>query len=331
MADSAIRQLTLLTLIPRSPGRLTTGELHKKISEAGFDITPKTTERDLNALSRYFPILSDESSKPYHWYFDPLDIIDIPGLTPQMALTLNVLRKHSQSLLPKNVVDYLEPYFKQADKELKSLSNNILSSWNRKVHVVHDNLSFEPPKYNEEIVNCLYLSVIKGKQIKAQYHARGKDKKEYQLNPLSLVFKGQLTYLLCTSGQHDTILHFLINRFIAVEVSEDNIPEHCNDIDIEAYLAKGSFGMLNSDKKLELTARIKNIKGRHLFETPLSSDQEIIQDRENTFLLKASVADSRHLLWWLMSMGDDVEVIEPISIRDELISNASRVLEIYNK
>lgn len=330
LADSAIRQLIILTLIPRSPAKLSTGEIHNKVLNAGFKVSAKTTERDLNALSRFFPVLADESSKPYRWFFDKFEVVDIPRLTPQMALTLSLINKHSQNLLPKNVLSYLTPYFNQANKEMAALSENSLSKWQDKVHVVHNTLSFEAPIYDEEITNQLYLAVIQGKQIKASYHARAKEEREYQLNPISLVFRGQQTYILCTSGDHDTVLQFLVNRFRKVSITDQDVHPNSQAIDIQAYLNQGAFGMLKSNKKLKLVARIQKKKGWHLHETPLSKDQEIIDDQDESFLLKATVADSHHLVWWILSLGDRIEVLEPASLRENIITNIKNTFKQYS-
>lgn len=308
---------------------LSTGDIHKKVLDAGFEVSAKTTERDLNALSRFFPILADESSKPYLWYFDKFEVVDIPRLTPQMALTLSVMNRHAQNLLPRSVLKYLEPYFKQAEKELTSLNDNILSRWQDKVHVVHDALSFQPPICDDEISSKLYLAVIQGKQIKATYHARGKDEREYHLNPLGLVFRGQLTYILCTSSHYDTVLHFLVNRFTSVLITEQDNPIKSQNVDIKAHLDQGAFGMLKNDEKIKFVAKINRVKGWHLYETPLSEDQVITEDQQDSFLLEASVADSQHLLWWVMSLGDKIEVLEPSSLREEIKIQIKKLAQQY--
>ena len=215
------------------------------------------------------------------------------------------------------------------EKELAELSDNSLSKWQDKIHVVHDTLSFQPPVYDDHIQSQLYLAVIQSKQIKATYHARGKEEREYQLNPLSLVFRGQLTYILCTSSGHDTVLQFLVNRFRSVEITDQSLHENSLRIDIQAYLDQGAFGMLKSNDKVELVARIQKLKGWHLHETPLSKDQQIIDDQDDSFLLKATVADSHHLLWWIMSLGDRIEILEPSSLRDIVITQIKDMAKKY--
>jgi len=246
-----------------------------------------------------------------------------------MALTLHLVSQHAHSYLPENVASYLEPYFFRARKVLDGLSDNELSTWKNKVHVVHDWLTFQPPEHDEAITSSIYKAVMSEKQILAKYQPRGKEPKDYVLNPISLVFRGQITYLLCTVGDHENVLIFQLSRFSNVDVSENSITEASRKVDIKAFLDQGAFGQFNTDKKIKFVARINKTKGTHLRETPLSVDQVIIHDRDDSFLLTATMADSSHLLWWVLSLGDKIEVIEPLSLREKVIEQIASMVYVY--
>jgi len=72
MADAAIRQLVILSMLPRSPRMLSTPEVYERVKNAGFSVTAKTVERDLLSLERHFALLCDQESKPYRWSFQEL-------------------------------------------------------------------------------------------------------------------------------------------------------------------------------------------------------------------------------------------------------------------
>lgn len=329
MVDSVIRQIKVLALIPQLPASTTVSEVHNEIKNYGFEVTAKTIERDLIALSRFFPITAVECSKPYRWSFSEIKMESILNLSLEMALMLDLVKEHSQGLLPAFIFDYLSPYFKQADKELSALSSNSLSSWGDKIHLVHDSLSFQGPKQDQVITNKLYSAVMQEKKIVANYCARGKTAKEYLLNPLGIVLKGSLTYLVCTSGEHENLLQFLVNRFNSVEVMNEKILESIQCLDVKEYIEQGGFSILRSSEKIKFVARITKIRGWHLFETPLSEDQEIIEDQEDSFLLKATLADSQHLLWWVLSLGSRIEVIKPESLRNLVIGQMNEMVKQY--
>jgi len=52
-------------------------------------------------------------------------------------------------------------------------------------------------------------------------------------------------------------------------------------------------------------------------ECPLSTDQTITEgeNEEDDILITATVPDSMELRWWLLSFGDDAEVLEPPELR----------------
>lgn len=329
MADASLRQITILMLLPRSPRSLSTGEVYRQIKDKGFEITAKTVERDMILLERLFALECNTDSKPFRWSIPKGKLIDTPGLSMEMALSLHILERHSQSYLPKSLLGYLAPYFNRANDILNLTAINKLSQWRDKIHVVHDWLSFCAPVLDEGIANTIYEAVIKEKQITAKYQPRGKEVKSYLLNPLGLVFRGQLTYVLCTAGSHETILHFLLNRFTEAALTEANISPESRKMDLAAYIDQGALGNFRSPNKICLKIRIKRIKGQHLRETPLSDDQIIVDDIDDSFLLTATVADSHHLVWWLMSMGDKVEVLAPESIKEAIVAQVKNMVGIY--
>lgn len=329
MADSAIRQLAILEMLPRYPNSRTTSEICKKVKGAGYEVSSKTVERDLQALESQFALICDTSTKPYRWCFQKQAVVNIPGMSIEMALTFNLVEKYTQAYLPGNIQDYLSPYFIQAGKTLSSLTENRLTKWKKKVHVIHDWLTLLPPKHNQITNEIIYESVLREKKIKAKYRPRAKALKDYELNPLGLVFKGELTYLLCTAGKHGTVLHFLLNRFTEVVITNEDIEELAREINVDDYISKGAFGNLESDQPIQLKLKILKVKGYHLHETPLSKNQKIVDYDNDYYLLTATVPDSKHILWWILSLGDRAEVLEPLSLRHEIASQAKNMALMY--
>lgn len=330
VVDSVIRQIKVLALIPQLPASTTISEVHNKINEYGFDVTSKTIERDINALCRFFPITTVENSKPYRWSFSEIKMESILNLSLEMALMLSLVKNNFQGLFPSSISEYLSPYFKQADKELSSLSKNSVASWRDKIHIVHDSLAFQNPEVDDDVIDKLYCAVMQEKRIVVNYCARGKSAREYHLNPLGIVLKGSLTYLVCTSGEHESILQFLVSRFNSVTILDAKISDASRGVSVKSYIEQGGFSILRNSENIKFVARIKKVRGWHLFETPLSEDQEIIEDQEDSFILKATVADSLHLLWWVLSLGSRIEVIEPESLRNEVISQMKEMVAQYS-
>lgn len=63
--DTLLRQWQMLRMIPRYPLKITAKELHSRLQSEQFEVSKRTVERDLLALSELFPLASDERDKPY--------------------------------------------------------------------------------------------------------------------------------------------------------------------------------------------------------------------------------------------------------------------------
>lgn len=67
MADNLVRNILMLQQIPQYPRKITTAEIERRLNGEGHKISRRTIQRDLDNLSRKFPIACDDRSKPYGW------------------------------------------------------------------------------------------------------------------------------------------------------------------------------------------------------------------------------------------------------------------------
>ncbi|HNN89325.1 MAG TPA: WYL domain-containing protein, partial [Giesbergeria sp.] len=62
--ETTLLAIELLRRIPRGR-KITTGELHQQLKDAGLERDLRTIQRQLEMLSQHFDIERDERSKPY--------------------------------------------------------------------------------------------------------------------------------------------------------------------------------------------------------------------------------------------------------------------------
>ena len=100
--------------------------------------------------------------------------------------------------------------------------------------------------------------------------------------------------------------------------------------DIDHFInEEGGLGFPRSNKKQKIKLLFKEWSGYHLTETPLSENQ-IIKKVDGKLLLEASVRLTDQLRWWILGFGEDVEVLEPDSLRKEIIKNIENMSELYS-
>lgn len=71
--------------------------------------------------------------------------------------------------------------------------------------------------------------------------------------------------------------------------------------------------------------------GDHLFETPISTDQALVELGDGRLRLKATVADAQQLIWWLLGLGDGVEVVKPSELRRKMAQATEKMAQLYRQ
>ena len=314
MNETLIRLISMLQHLPRHPRKISTSELLNRLRNDGYDVTLRSVQRDLNKLSAAFPIVSDEA-RPQGWSWQKdAPQLDLPGLDPQTALVFKLAESYLSSILPVTTLKQLSPWFEQAEGVLNGL-NNSLTKWPEKIRVMPRGQPLLPPAIDPTVQSALSEALLTDKQASVTYQPRDSKKtKEYIINPLALVLRDQVIYLLCTMWEYQDIRQLVMHRVRSAQVIDKTVIRP-DDFDLDDYIAKGEFGFPQCGKKIILEADFTPEAITHLRETRLSEDQTITDIDEDTARLRATVNDTWELRWWLLGFGDDVEVVRPVLLR----------------
>lgn len=328
--DTLLRQWHMLRLMPRYPHKITARSILEKLEVAGFKVTKRTIERDLNELSSAFPLALDDRDKPYGWSWQKdAPSFDLPGISANEALTLVMVEQHLTNLLPKSTIAVLEPYFKTAHKYLDvTTSSKTVKSWLNKVRTVQPNQALLPPNIRPDVHQVISEALLLDQQVEIEYSRRGESKPStYRIHPLALIQRGGLIYLYVRFFDYEEIKIIAMHRINTVKLLDvpSDIP---NGFDIDHEIAQGRFDF-GEGSTISLKAKFTADAGEHLFETPLSKDQRIRTLDDGSLLVSASVANTPQLIWWLLGFGDGVEVLEPSAIRERISDVFKRAVSRY--
>lgn len=319
-SDTLSRQWLLLQRIPRYPQKTTAGRLAEQLRAEGHDVSKRTIERDLVSLSEVFPLTSDERVKPFGWSWQKeAPQFSLPGMSPLQALVLNLAHTHLNPLLPAHLLEPLNPYFKQADATLRQiLGKRGVSDWNKRVAVVQPTQPLLPPKVNESALAVVHEALARQRQVELLYRSHSADRRmRYRVHPLGLVFRGVVVYLVGTIGEYQDPRSLALHRIEHARML-DEAAATPKDFELRAFVNSGAFGFHESGS-IDLELRIEAPAAAHLYETPLSESQTIVPDeRDGWVRVSARVLDTLQLRWWLLAFGDNLEVIAPPSLRNEI-------------
>lgn len=324
------RQWELLKLLPsKAPGH-TAAELQEHLSNAGHEVSKRTIERDLAELSRQFPIQCNDKGIPYGWHWMPGTASEIPGVSLSEALTLQLVEGTLSTLIPRHMLQALEPRFQQARLKLKALSDEIpAAKWGEKVASVHPELALIPPTVDINVLDQIQDALLNSLKIECTYYAAHKDKEyRFTLNPLALVQRGQVTYLLATAEPFKDIRQFALHRFS--DISQSGTPAATPEgFSLRSYLASGAM-QFGTPVKVKIEAWITDGLSRLLSETPLSDDMRLTREEDGAHLF-ATVTDSWELRWWILSHAGSIQIKKPQALANDIAERLQQALDLCIK
>lgn len=307
--DTLLRQWAMLRLIPRYPRRIDTNRIRDELDKLGYEITLRSIQRDLNKLSAVLPLSSDQSKPQGWWWQADADLLEIPGLDPQSALVFKMAEQHLKQILPAATLDSMRPWFKAANGVLEKQSEGV-GQWMDKVRIIPRGQPLLPPTVDAAVQASVYQAIFENQRLSITYAPHGvADAKEYEVNPIALVQRDHLIYIVCTLWEYDNPMLLVLHRVRTAALLDKAtwLPE---GFDLDTYIAQGELAY-RLGPPIKLIADFDPATAVIFFETPLSEDQTIIQVESGLLRVTATVADTKQLRAWLRGFGRHVDVVMP--------------------
>ena len=312
--ETVLLAVELLRRIPRGR-KVTAGELHKQLKDAGIDRDLRTIPRQLEMLSEHFEIERDDRSKPYGYrWLEQAKALAVPNLTPQESLLLQLAEEHLKNLLPSRLMKFMEGFFSQAKRNLGPDSSARLErEWPGKVRVVATSQPLLPPKIVPGVFEIVSEALYSNRWLHLDYRNSAGKRNKVEVMPLGLVQQGTRHYLVCRYRGYDNERNLALHRILSAEMSTLTF-DRPKEFDLKKYDDDGRFGF-GDGEKIRLTFRIERNAGIHLQESPLSSDQKVIELEGGNLEVTATVVDSAMLEWWLRGFDDAVSHVRRVPVR----------------
>lgn len=291
--------------------------------------TYRTIQRDLDALASVFPSLTSEKRDgACYWYIDTNEsVMEIPSMESSTALAFYLAEQRLQSQLPPSALQHLKAHFNTA-AHLLDRHDTPYAHWREKVRVLPQTQLLIPPDVDAQVLNTVYTALLENRRFEGKYFGRRDDQyKDFLVNPLALIFRGTVTYLICTLRDYTDVRFLSLHRFVEAELTDHPrwVPP---GFDLDAYINEGHIDFLLGDSiKLELL--IDEEVAIHLRESKLTEDQQLKMLDSGQSLFTATVRDTGQLRWWLLGFADQIEILKPESLRQEFGQKTARMAEKY--
>jgi len=336
MTDTTLRYIKTLNCLPPFPRKTTAKDIQETLLAAGHDTTLRTVERDLEKLAQVFPVMKDSRTRPYGWsWVKDAARVDIQAIDKVSALTLTLARDHLAPLLPASVLKVLAPRFEAAERLLAAEgASQDVGRLPARIRVKSRGQPLALPQIDHALLERLYDALQTAQRVHLSYGARKHEgrTKSYTADPLGLVFVDGVIHFVChlsgDNGSH--IAHLPVQRIRSVTLTGDPAGEPAG-FSLDDFVVE-TFDYPVGNRPLKLVFRMDRGTAMHLHERPLAKDQKISPPDEaapEQVVVRATVADTQQLRWWLLGFGDKVEVLEPAGLREEFAAIAARLARAY--
>ena len=264
-----------------------------ELQEYNFTISKRTFQRDLDDIRSLYniDIQYDYSRKVYHIEFDQQPEINERIL--EAYDTFNAL----------NITDRLS-----------------------------DHIHFEKrrPQGTENLYGLLH-AVKNRVQIKFTYQKYWEEKLTQRIvEPYALKEFRNRWYVLARDVKDQHIKSFALDRLTNLEISKARF-QFPRDFNTNEHF-KYCFGIIgpNDHQPQEVILFFTPFQGKYIKSLPLHESQQILVDNEEELRIKLKLFITHDFFMELLSFGENMKVIQPESLIDDLKASLKKVLKQYN-
>jgi len=335
-----------------SSGRYrTAGEIQALLKDHGESLSERQIKRildellDQDQLDARTRALTLKRGKPPTEYGRQrrTDVPEFERIEAHQALTLQLAAELLDPLLPASILEPLKVELKIAKRVIADDTPS-LKRFPNKVAVLPRGIGRPKARVYPKTLSNIYKAVLEERRIKVSYNAARYGKKQlrrHELNPLGLICRFDTLYLVHVletdelNKDPDRVMEWPIHRFVSIELLPDPIRKPAG-FSLKAHLKSPGIIQNNHDPRLKrlgesfkIKLRFKESTGLYVVERPFSDDQEAVQAVDGSYVVSATVPNTRDLLSELFNFADDVEVLAPKALRDYLKEKAEHVASQY--
>ncbi len=201
--------------------------------------------------------------------------------------------------------------------------------FSERIYVIGDTLS-HPEEFGDTL-GKLVRAVIESFEQKITYAKMNGEVSERIIRPLGMVCKRNVWYVIAYAPERKGYRTFRVDQIISIVNHENSTFKYPQGFSITNHIGD-SWGVFCDDpvRKVRLrfsravANRIKNLRYHH--------SQEIIEEgRDGSLIVEFEACGFKELQTWILQWGPEVEVLEPLDLREQVRERARQVVQLYGR
>ncbi|MEA5461610.1 WYL domain-containing protein [Arcicella sp. LKC2W] len=183
-------------------------------------------------------------------------------------------------------------------------------------------------------INELYESVKNKECLKIKYQDFGKELREYTISPYLLKEYHNRWHIYGYEHKKEKIYNLALDRIVSITKSEFMFKKakakdlaFLNDIIGFTYLYNhrtDTYAQLETVK-----IKVESKRANYISTKPLHHSQKEVESTENYKIFEYRLRINNELIAKILEFGKDAEVLEPVSLREEIVENVLGMMKIY--
>jgi len=192
-------------------------------------------------------------------------------------------------------------------------------------------VSLQPIKIKKDILKTfeiLFNAIRENRRVKIIYYTISRDEiNERILDPYHIYNFQGVWYLVAYCHKRNDFRDFALDRIEKIDILKERF-ERDKNFNIKNYLSK-SFRIYKGGEEL-IKLKFDSYESKWIKERIWHESQEIEELSNGEVILKIR-GNREEIKRWIIGYGSHVEVLEPLSFREEILEEIKKLNELYSK
>ncbi|MGY4766114.1 helix-turn-helix transcriptional regulator [Kribbella sp. CWNU-51] len=308
-------RLVAVLLLMQARGRVTAAQVAEEL-----EISVATARRDLEALSTAGIPVYPQAGRNGGWQLVGGARTDLSGLTATEAQALFLLVGPAASIAP------------DAKAALRKLVRALPDTFREHAQAAAEAVVIDPARWGEhvkerpELVRRLQDAVVRRVRVRLLYQGRGREESERLVDPLGLVDKDDIWYLIAQTEKGRRT--FRVERVVSAELTEDSF-ERPADFDLSAAWSEIVDRM--EERRSGLTATVlMDERFVWVMQDRLGRNCEVDGTEGDRVRLRITAPTPLMIAQHLAGWGGSIDVVDPPSVQAELARLGRELADRYS-
>jgi predicted DNA-binding transcriptional regulator YafY len=181
------------------------------------------------------------------------------------------------------------------------------------------------PKFHFDM-NQLEEALLSRNQCRILYQSLEDTEPHWRLiDPYALVIRG-FWYLIAYNPAKQSVNLYRLERISKFEVLPETFKKP-KDFSVETYF-EDSWNVFRG-KKYKVRIRLKGVAARFALERQWPESRAFHWETENQGIIEVTVQGHEEIISWILSLGNNAELLSPKSLRDKIKQQVLEIVEAY--